>query len=75
MESTLVNLSCEVVVPPGEQLRLPDSWLAGVGPGRWLITVQALPGISGTPVLRDHRAFLNSYGPEDEGLYDDDPPR
>jgi len=23
------------------------------------------------PVLRDHAAFLNSYGDEDEGLYDD----
>ena len=22
-------------------------------------------------VIRDHSAFLNSYGPEDEGLYDD----
>jgi len=22
-------------------------------------------------VLRDHQAFLNSYKPEDEGLYDD----
>jgi hypothetical protein len=23
------------------------------------------------PLLRDHTAFLNSYAPEDEGLYDD----
>ena len=23
------------------------------------------------PVLRDHSAFLNSYAPQDEGLYDD----
>jgi hypothetical protein len=23
------------------------------------------------PVSRDHTAFLNSYAPEDEGLYDD----
>jgi hypothetical protein len=22
-------------------------------------------------MVRDHRAFLNSYAPEDEGLYDD----
>ena len=23
------------------------------------------------PLIRDHGAFLNSYAPEDEGLYDD----
>jgi pyrimidine operon attenuation protein/uracil phosphoribosyltransferase len=23
------------------------------------------------PVVRDHSAFLNSYAPQDEGLYDD----
>jgi len=27
-----------------------------------------------TPI-RSHSAFLNSYAPEDEGLYDDYPPR
>jgi predicted DNA-binding antitoxin AbrB/MazE fold protein len=25
----------------------------------------------GSEILRDHSAFLNSYSPEDEGLYDD----
>ncbi len=25
----------------------------------------------GTQIIRDHSAFLNSYIPEDEGLYDD----
>ena len=30
------------------------------------------PGPAGEPpVLRDHQGFLNSYAPEDEGLYDD----
>jgi hypothetical protein len=24
-----------------------------------------------TPAIRDHSAFLNSYAPQDEGLYDD----
>ncbi|PYJ79002.1 MAG: hypothetical protein DME22_26035 [Verrucomicrobia bacterium] len=29
------------------------------------------PTPAGTPpVFRDHQGFLNSYGPEDEGLYD-----
>lgn len=26
---------------------------------------------SSSDVVRDHSAFLNSYAPEDEGLYDD----
>ena len=26
---------------------------------------------SSVPASRDHSAFLNSYAPEDEGLYDD----
>ena len=30
---------------------------------------------SGQMILRDHSAFLNSYAPEDEGLYDDGPGR
>ncbi len=30
------------------------------------------PNPAGTsPVFRDHQGFLNSYAPEDEGLYDD----
>jgi hypothetical protein len=30
-----------------------------------------LVGDAGQGILRDHSAFLNSYAPEDEGLYDD----
>ena len=26
------------------------------------------------PPIRDHRAFLNGYAPEDEGLYEDAQP-
>ncbi|MCL4176572.1 MAG: hypothetical protein KJ072_02340 [Verrucomicrobia bacterium] len=34
------------------------------------------PTSAGTsPILRDHQGFLNSYAPEDEGLYDDAPSR
>ena len=29
----------------------------------------------GQPSVRDHSAFLNSYVPQDEGLYDDATPR
>src|SRR5207253_2224352 len=42
--------------------------VTAAGPRRWLITVQPLP--AGSPV-RDRAAFLRSYRPEDEGLYDD----
>ena len=30
-----------------------------------------LAGDGGQGILRDHSAFLNSYAPQDEGLYDD----
>lgn len=62
------QLTCEVEVKPGEKLSLPPS-LSAVGPGRWLITVEPANAV------RRHSAFLNSYAPEDEGLYDDYPTR
>ena len=68
MQHQALELTHQVDLGPGEQLALPDSLLNCVGPGRWIITVQALP--PGSPV-RDHSAFLRSYTPEDEGLYDD----
>jgi len=69
------ELTCEIELRPGEQLRLPQALLESIGPGHWLVTVTPLPPTaSGTPV-RDHTAFLNSYVAEDEGLYDDYPVR
>jgi hypothetical protein len=50
---------------PAEDFEKLSAWMARRG------------GVSGqqanpTPgVFRDHSAFLNSYTPEDEGLYDD----
>ena len=50
---------------PAEDFEKPSAWMARRG------------GLSGPPakpaplVFRDHSAFLNSYTPEDEGLYDD----
>jgi hypothetical protein len=66
MKSQPVDLTYEVELGPGEKLSLPRPLVDSVGPGRWIITVQPLPSGS-----RDHSAFLSSYGPEDEGLYDD----
>jgi hypothetical protein len=70
MKNGLVNLTYEIELEPGEKLTLPESLIAHVEAGRWLITIQPLP----IPI-RSHSAFLNSYVPEDEGLYDDYLPR
>jgi hypothetical protein len=71
MKEELVRLTCEIELEPGEPLRLPDSLLARIGPGRWRLTLQP---VRRRPV-RSHAAFLNGYAPEDEGLYDAYPAR
>ena len=68
--NSLVSLTYEIELKPGEKLTLPESLIAQVDAGRWLIIIQPLP----VPIRR-HSAFLNSYAPEDEGLYDDYPAR
>jgi hypothetical protein len=73
VEEHSLPLTYEVELQPGEKLTLPDTLVASVGPGRWIITVQPLRS-SGAPV-RSHDAFLRGYAPEDEGLYEDDPAR
>ena len=70
MKNSLVNLTYEIELKPGEKLTLPESLIAHVSAGRWLIAIHPLP----LPI-RIHSAFLNSYAPEDEGLYDDYLPR
>ncbi|MBL7183811.1 MAG: hypothetical protein ISS50_05110 [Anaerolineae bacterium] len=70
MKNSLVNLTYEIELEPGEKLTLPESLIAHVNAGRWLITIHPLP----IPT-RSHSAFLNSYAPEDEGVYDDYLPR
>jgi len=71
---TPFKLIYEIELKPGEKLELPASMLQSVGPGHWRISVERLP--DQTPsLLRDHSAFLSSYVPEDEGLYDADPTR
>ncbi len=75
VKSDLVNMTFEIELQPGEKLSLPESLANSIGPGRWLITVQPLDTPDAFASIRDHSAFLNSYAPEDEGLYDDYPPR
>jgi len=74
MDSKAVNLSYTIELQEGEKLTLPDEIVSSVGTGQWLITVTPLDAAAPTSV-RDHRAFLNGYAPEDEGLYDDDTAR
>ncbi len=66
MNDKLIRLTYEIELQPGEPLRLPEALIAAIGPGRWRLTVQPVR----RPPLRSHAAFLNSYAPEDEGLYD-----
>ena|SRR5262245_46660554 len=69
MKSSLLNLTYEIELKSGEKFSLPEALVESIGEGRWIITVR--PADS-TPPIRNHSAFLSSYGPEDEGLYDDD---
>ncbi len=70
MPSQPVKLTYEIDLQPGESLTLPPELNTSLGAGRWLITIQPISTPSSLPTL-DHSAFLNSYVPEDEGLYDD----
>jgi len=71
MRSQPVKLTYEIDLQPGERLNLPPELTASIGAGRWLVTIQpVLSSIASLPT-RNHNAFLNSYAPEDEGLYDD----
>jgi hypothetical protein len=72
MKSNLVNLTYEIEIQADEDLVLPEALIKALSAGRWPITIQPLA--SEAPI-RDHTAFLNSYAPEDEGLYDDYSPR
>jgi len=70
METKLTELVYDVQLQPGELLSLPKDAAAIVGPGHWLVSIRPANGV-GEGQIRDHAAFLNSFVPEDEGLYDD----
>jgi hypothetical protein len=71
MKSQPVNLTYEIDLQPGELLTLPSELTAIIGAGRWLVTIQPVSLSPTPPPIRNHTAFLNSYTPEDEALYDD----
>ena len=72
---SLLNLTYEVELKPGEKLTLPAYLINAVDAGRWLITIRPYAAATFTMPIRSHSAFLNSYAPEDEGLYDELPTR
>ena len=72
MSNVTMPIECEIELGPGEKLRLPETLTERVGAGRWLVTVQPVAALE---AVRIHSAFLDSYSPEDEGLYDDAPSR
>ena len=67
MKNQLLKLAFEVEIEEGEQLNLPSSIVQRIGKGKWVITIQPKTLVSD----HLHSSFLNSYVPEDEGLYDD----
>ena len=69
MLNGMAELSCEIELRPGEKLSLPTALTERVGAGRWLVSVRPVREESGS--IRSHDAFLESYDPADEGLYDD----
>jgi D-lyxose ketol-isomerase len=71
MRSQPVKLTYEIDLQPGELLALPPELTASIGAGRWQVTIQPVSPSPVPPSTRNHDAFLNSYAPEDEGLYDD----
>lgn len=73
MQSTLMNVTYEVELEPGEQLALPLTLINSIGAGRWVITIRPYSPTINLATIRTHGAFLNSYAPEDEGIYDDYP--
>jgi hypothetical protein len=73
--SAQLPLSFEVELGPGDKLTLPPSVASSIGPGHWRVTISSIDELSAAESGRGHSAFLASYAPEDEGLYDDYPAR
>ena len=71
MSSKLYEITYDVQLQPGESLSLPEEAARILGPGHWRVSIRPADEVSQDERLRDHAAFLNSYAPEDEGLYDD----
>ncbi|PSO68019.1 MAG: hypothetical protein BRC51_05130 [Cyanobacteria bacterium SW_12_48_29] len=69
MKSEPLKLTYRIELQSGKKLTLPASLVENVGSGDWLITIEQVSPKTSSGNLRSHDAFLNSYAPEDEGLY------
>jgi hypothetical protein len=75
MKNSLLTMTFEVEIEPGERFTVPPGLAESLTSGRWIITVQPAHSENGDHGrLRGHDAFLNAYTAADEGLYDDCPP-
>ncbi len=70
MKATPLEVAYEIVVEPGESLKLPDEVSVQFQEGTWVLTVRAR---AADESYRDHSSFLSGYSEDDEGLYDDVP--
>jgi hypothetical protein len=68
-------MTFEIEIKPGETVEWPGEIVQRLSPGRWLVTVQPHGPANGPTPFRVQSAFLESYAPKDEGLYDDAPTR
>jgi hypothetical protein len=72
MTERLLNLTYEVELKPGEKFVLPEGMAEQLGPGKWIVRISPATLVKSS-LTHGYEAFLRSYGPEDEGLYDDYP--
>lgn len=71
MDSKVTEITFDVQLQPGEALSFPPGVPQIVGPGHWLVSIRPADSGSASGPVRSHDAFMNSYAPEDDGLYDD----
>jgi hypothetical protein len=73
MQPNISEFVYDIQLKPGESLSLPKEAASIVGPGHWQVTIRQSDAIETESSMRSHSAFINSYAPEDDGLYDDYP--
>ena len=71
MQSRPTEITYDIHLQPGEVLSLPKDAAEILGPGHWFVSIRPAAIDLAGETHRDHIAFLNSYVPDDEGLYDD----
>jgi hypothetical protein len=65
------EITCDIELQAGGTLVLPKEITDAIGPGHWQVSIRPASVNESHESIRNHAAFLNSYAPEDECLYDD----